>query len=74
MKRGTRPRDPLTLNVDLDFSIRKAAIATGDTKITYLKGRQKPPEQMQLPCAVKTLLTVLNLYRRIKPMWDWIAY
>lgn len=47
MKKGTRSRDPLTQNVDLclDFSIRKAAIATGNRKIIGLRGRQKPPMQ-----------------------------
>ena len=47
----------------LDASIRKAAIAADDSRIIGLGGRQKPPKQMLLLCALKTLRTLLNLYR-----------
>jgi len=43
--------------------MRKAAIAMSDIGIIGLEKREKVPEKMLLPSALKTLQTMLNFHR-----------
>lgn len=45
----------------LDASIRKAAFPTADIRIIDLEGRQKPHEQMLLPCALPNFANIVEL-------------